>query len=881
MAMSIAVLKSVKNVLAYHQEGLENQRDDYWLRPEGAPEASRWRGKLAGELVDVSGPIKPEDLKRVLDREGLGIRNAGSKKATVAIDAVLAAPKVFDLLSLDPEMRPRLEALFDRAFDEYFGRLEAACYTRTGRRGETVVPGQGLVAATFLHRTARPVRGEPPAINTHRHLVISNLTVGPDGQYRTLDLTRLFRAAPVAYTAAMKVLSDGIRDLGHEVHRDRGAFRVEGVPDAVIRELSPRSRLIRQAAGEGASHAARNVAAHTTREKKRDVPLTDVIADSLRRVARAGFSLEQLRSLREDGPAKKAEKEPTLDELLDRTEAALDATVNHFPERKYVQEAILQSVGTAHRVEEVEAAARRRLAEGARVVRLGEYRKEVQYATASTLRQERELLSTLEGLARRNDRPVSGEAIRRVLAGRSLSDEQARCVRTTLGAGGLSVIQGLPGTGKSTVCEALSEGLFEAGYQKIYGVAVSGIAADNLAKKAPKVTPLTVAKLCGSQDLGFQGDLQKGVTDSLLHDARMVHRAGAGKTTWDDPTVRLDPNTAIILDETSQISTADLLTLSRAVEKARARLILLGDSRQLSSAGVGGPFAHLVRSPWVTVTTLSEIRRQRHAPDREAVRDAWHGGERMDRAIDHLQQTGQLTVVPGTREEAMRRLVADWAAAGGAREPAKNLIFTGLREEADALTRLAQEERLRAGELGPVVFTNDRFTFLAGDLIRFETNKRMIGIFNGTVATVEGASGGTLTVRLEDGRRRKIDLEREYSPQDVRLAYAGTTHAGQGLSVPHSWVLAGGALANAEATLVQVSRGVEQTHLYLDRFEAGENLEVFRKRAKKQEAQHLAHTVLEGTTPAAPDSSAGPAPEEKPRAAPARRPALKTHRHRR
>src|SRR5207249_9862089 len=104
----------------------------------------------------------------------------------------------------------------------------------------------------------------------------------------------------------------------------------------------------------------------------------------------------------------------------------------------------------------------------------------------------------------------------------------------------------------------------------------------------------TLAKLIGSEELGFRGDFDKGLSDTLLHHARQLGRAALHKPTWKMDNVTLDRNTVVVLDEAGQLPTWALEKLTREVQRKGATLILCGDPKQLQPIGPGGPMASLV-----------------------------------------------------------------------------------------------------------------------------------------------------------------------------------------------------------------------------------------------------------------------------------------------
>lgn len=77
-----------------------------------------------------------------------------------------------------------------------------ACKARRGRDGVVQVEGGGFVSAAFRYRMSW---AEDPLL--HTHVVVGNLTQGPDGRWTALDARHLYRHAKAAgylYQAALR-----------------------------------------------------------------------------------------------------------------------------------------------------------------------------------------------------------------------------------------------------------------------------------------------------------------------------------------------------------------------------------------------------------------------------------------------------------------------------------------------------------------------------------------------------------------------------------------------------------------------------------------------------------------------------------------------------
>jgi conjugative relaxase-like TrwC/TraI family protein len=120
--------------------------------------------------------------------------------------------------------------------------LDSQVGTRTARHGAEHVRGEGLLAVGFTHRTSRA--GDPLL---HTHLIITNRTQGPDGQWRTLDSRHLLAhraTADAMYQAAYQ--AELTRSLGvrWEAPDRWGNRAIEGMPEELRRGFSKRHEQI-------------------------------------------------------------------------------------------------------------------------------------------------------------------------------------------------------------------------------------------------------------------------------------------------------------------------------------------------------------------------------------------------------------------------------------------------------------------------------------------------------------------------------------------------------------------------------------------------------------------------------------------------------------
>ncbi len=320
---------------------------------------------------------------------------------------------------------------------------------------------------------------------------------------------------------------------------------------------------------------------------------------------------------------------------------------------------------------------------------------DVLYSTPELLAAEQRLVDQAVRAQGSGAGIVSDDAVHAALAKRpSLSGEQREMVsRLCLGGDGVSVVVGKGGTGKTFALGAAREAWQAAGHP-VLGVAVARRAARELQDGAG-ISSTSVA--------------------ALLADLRRSERA------------RLPEGCVLVVDEAGMLSTRDLVQLVDHAERARAKLVLVGDHHQLPSIEAGGAFRGLVNRG--LAIELRENRRQVEAWERVALDHLREG--RPEQALPMYEARGR--VVTGPAEEARARLVADWWAAG---DPDGAVMIARRRDDVDDLNSRAREHMLAAGKLGGDELRLPGGSFAVGDRVVVRRNDRAAGVDNGQAGRV-------------------------------------------------------------------------------------------------------------------------------------------------
>jgi hypothetical protein len=339
------------------------------------------------------------------------------------------------------------------------------------------------------------------------------------------------------------------------------------------------------------------------------------------------------------------------------------------------------------------------------------------------------------------------------------------------------------------VIDATARAEQHAGRETI-GVAVSGSTTERLGAGSPALAGQT-----------------------LTLDA-LVARANTGA-------IHVGRDTTVILDEAGMVDHKRLDALTELVERSGAKLIAVGDGKQLPSIGPGGMFDRLTEH--APTAELTDIHRTKDSADQRAWQ-ALRAGE-PERAMAHYVSRGQLHL-SDTRDQAAEQAVQTWAALTEGRDIREvALIADASNTEIDRLNARAQHLRAQRGELGhqEIPLSGVHYGLREGDLIAFTAQHRPRGqprVENGTRGQVSAIHEQGVTVTL-DGSQRKIQLASE-DLDSLRLAYAQHVYRQQGATVERSIVLTGGWQTSKETAYVEATRARHGTDWFIAREQLGE-----------------------------------------------------------
>lgn len=759
--------------------------EDYYSG-EGEAEGC-WLGDSAEDL-GLQGKVDPDQLVGMLTGtnpatgEPLGLQHVAGKGPVPGFDLTFSAPKSASLLwalggqGVAAEVKAAHAAAVEAGLDYLQG---AACWTRRGKGGRVFLKGNGFLAAGYVHRSSRA--GDP---QLHTHVLLANATFA-EGRWTRLYHPALYEHAKTAsYVYEAHIRDELTRRLGvrwREVVN--GLSEIEGFDPDHLRAFSTRRAEILEAAGEGASARAMQVAALVTRKAKD----RDLTTESLRDLWRAradeiGLDHERVRSTLDsekavpyDGRIKVAEVEARVTEFA-----------SHFDRRDVIQAIgnCLRSGAPGAKVEELADA----FLSKADLVLVASSPKGERFTTRTIWELEQKALGTVAEMSATEDRAVVSEiVVGRVLAERpSLKPDQRAMVERLLSGGeGVVVVIGEAGTGKTFALSAAARGWESRKIPSRLRAAAPTWRAANVLR-AEGFDATSVARLLGELD----------------------RAAASGKGS-------LGRRSVLLVDEAGMVDSRNLARLIDHARTAEAKLVLIGDPAQLGEIEAGGLFAAIAARTDPVV--LDEVIRHRHEAEREGAKLVREGEGREALAVFEGAERVTVSADPAARREAM---VSDWWQSFECGEDA--LMIAKTNREVAELNARAREEMKAAGRLDGQEIEVGGKSFAAGDQIVTRINDQRQQIHNRErwrVAEVEAGAGRMWLDGIDTRGRVCVDAvylrrlrERDGGPA-IEHAYAANTYQAQGATVDKAYVAVDPSM-DQQDFYVALSRSREEISIY-------------------------------------------------------------------
>ncbi|HHI9467504.1 TPA: MobF family relaxase [Legionella anisa] len=736
--LSVQPLKSAQGVADYYTAAF-----NYY---SGDATAMQWLGK-GSEHLKLNGMVEREQMLTLLEGalpNGQKLQNRQGVHRP-GFDMTFSAPKSVSLL-VGLGAAPELIAFHDKAVCYAISQIEREfAQTRSVRDGTMVFEKtDNLCIAAFRQPSSR---ANDPAL--HTHCVTMNLTFHQE-KFKSLAsdpsrcegvVERIQNNAHYCGLIYRQHLANSLKEAGFNLRlTGDGLFEIDGIPDEVLRAFSRRRGEIEQHLEEKGWSGAKSASAATllTRQGKEEQDIGVLEKDWHERAQALGFDAHEFlknknqqlesnsffSSLKEKVQRliNQFKKQASSSEFV-AARACVHVAVETlsqktavFSERQLLAESMKHSLIAPQTITQLmlrEAIRHEKKAQTLYEAICPETQQTV-FTTPWLLTLETETIARIDynkGMVpaiTSRQRVMSFQKERESHFAYPMTESQKQSMIALLTTKDrFTAIQGYAGVAKTSMLKEAKHLIEEQGYT-LRGITVASSAAHELQTKA-----------------SIQTDVFPIVHQELK----------------DSPTGSLS-KTLFIVDEASMLSSHQGHELLKQIERAGARLVLVGDKAQLPSVNTGRIFS-LAQDYGIKTTVMDEIVRQQNQTAKEAVICATKGD--VQGALEKLN----VHTLP-THEERVQWIAKHWLSLSQ-EERDKTLLFAPTHANRNNITQIIREGLKQEGGLQEEVFiqkvlqaknleaVQQRFVayYQKGDVVRFNQNFKNNRIKQGAYYTVD------------------------------------------------------------------------------------------------------------------------------------------------
>ncbi|MBW4466285.1 MAG: relaxase domain-containing protein [Pegethrix bostrychoides GSE-TBD4-15B] len=666
----------MSNLSANQAENYYDQ-DDYYVSDTAKEQSktqsstAQWQGKGAAAL-GLSGAVEQVIFQKLLygrspQGHSLHAKRIDPANHRAATDYTFSAPKSVSIAALIQQDWRVVEA-HQQAVETALSVLEARfAQTRISTpQGRQRVTTGNIIAALFQHQTSRE---QDPQL--HSHCVVVNATQLADGSWRSFSNEAVVRHQKLLGQIYQNELAYRLRQLGYQITpRSNGQFELAGYDPDLLKAFSTRTGQIQDYLNNWqqqlAAEARLPLEAHQkkqatlkTRRVKQIVSSELLLKTWQQQIETQGLQVPALPTLTQD-----------VTELNSvNQQAAIEAAIESASEREtvfrrsQVERFLLEHHLGQFPFSELQQA----ITTHPELVLVDAIQEK--YTTQTAIQRELDTIRLMQQGKGTMSAIVAPEEVAQLLDLVWLTAGQREAVTlAAITTDQYIAWQGVAGAGKTSSLRLYKE-IAEARGYRLRGFAPSAQAAAELAQGA-SIPSDTIASLLCSPFPTHQPQLP-------------------GNEIW-------------VVDEASLLSAKVAYDLLRRAKAQQGRVLLVGDTRQLSAVEAGSPFRSLQAGGIATVR-LNQSLRQQSQELRSAV--ALVAQDRVVEGVRTLEQAGCIHEIADPKRQ-LEQLVDDYLELS-AQERDQTLLLAGTNQQRLDLTQHLRERLQQEGGLG-----NDAFTLL-------------------------------------------------------------------------------------------------------------------------------------------------------------------------
>ena len=726
-------------------------QENYYSSGESFTNAE-WLGKAAN-IQELNGQISEQDFLNAyscLDPDGNPLRKqqqyqkSSRRYNRPGTDVTLSASKSVSVAALVYENKDLIEA-HKAAVSATMKYAENNCiFYQTKQRGQKLLSQSQTAQIAVFHHDDN--RNKDPQL--HSHCVILNQTHCPDGKWRAVANKELYKQQLTIGAYYDHELARNIQRLGYRIeYSSDHTFELAGVDkeklDAVFSSRSNQIEAELSKLGLTRSTATAEqkqaVCLKTRQSKKRSLRPLDRIKQLSEWQSRA-----RLNGIDPNKPNEHHREEfertensqnstRSINELISNATEILTEQKNAFLPHELLRECLRSSQGRYDPV---------KIQNSIEIDREFIPTHDGRLTTTKALSREQKIVQ-LAYFSRKSQIPLSSdERAEKIAQSRSLNTGQSAALKQMVTSrDSVVLIQGNAGVGKTYTMKALAETIEDK--QSIRGLAPSAAAANLL-------------------------ENESGITSQTLASYLLTNNQ------------QLPQQEVILVDEAGMLSTGQMDKLLQKAVGLNNRVILVGDTKQLSAVEAGAPFK-LLQDQGLPTAIIDQNLRQR-SPFLKQVVDAIAksdlDSESINTAYQKLNEQGKIEQIDN--DEARSNAIAADYLSRPKLVRYKTLIIAGTNADKGAIAQkvrtgliaeetLGNESRkistLRRLNLDKFAITQAHY-YQRGDVIKFQTDSARFS--KDSYYRVTDVNPETQTATLVDtvGLTETLDLDK-YKQREV------------------------------------------------------------------------------------------------------------------
>lgn len=526
-----------------------------------------WFGGGAVEL-GLSGICGPKEVGELAQGHhpttGAPLVKGAGKAHVMGADLTFSCPKDVSVLfaGADPKLQADIVRAMHGSVKEALGYAQSIAITRHGHGGKVKQIAKSVVAAVYTHFASRALDPQ-----LHAHAFLFNVGQRQDGSWSALEHKAQFEHKMATGILFRVELAHQLHKLGFEIEAVDGLFTIAGISQAQREALSKRTMELQEElerSGLSSDAVSKKAAAMATRSRKEEPPLPELIARFSTDAHALGLTPQYVQGIRKNTKANefRIDHQELLSELTasssvisrqDLLRAICTKAMGHWTSSQCLQELdllikspLLVHLGATDTLTQVYTSKSMHVME-ADISRLVEDGKNSTHHQISAARVDAAFDALQEELSKKVGVRVN-------------LDEQRQAAHHVCNQTGThAFVEGWAGTGKTTMLKAVGHIYKEAGFGLI-GTALSASAALNLERET-------------------------GIASSTLASVLLSVQEGR---------IKLTPKDVVILDEAGLVGSREFALMQQHVVAAGAKLIAIGDPKQLQPIEAGGIFKSLM-----------------------------------------------------------------------------------------------------------------------------------------------------------------------------------------------------------------------------------------------------------------------------------------------